>query len=158
MYWKLASADNFDLATTTTAGTTNSITASVSAGSQYHFAVAAGNVHGPGPLGATLPIWAASRPAAPTGLTAGAATTTTLTFSWTPPTDTGGLAITAYEVSKSDVGGVFFLPMTPTVSTTSYTATGLTSGTTYGFSVAAINAVGTGAPSGTGFFMTTASS
>ena len=89
---------------------------------------------------------AATVPAAPTGVTAtpGKASAS---VSWTTPPD-GGSAVTSYTV-------------TPYIGTTAQTATtvtgnppattaivsGLTNGTTYTFTVAATNAVGTGAAS-----------
>ncbi len=67
-----------------------------------------------------------------------------VSLSWNPPTYKGGLAITGYIVyigtspgagiSLGDIGNV-----------TSYTATSLTNGQTYYFTVAAVNAAGAGA-------------
>lgn len=70
-----------------------------------------------------------------------------VTLTWTPPTTTGGEAITGYSVRYSTDGGFSWTVATPnTFSTaTSYTVTGLTSGGGYQFEVAAINGVGTGA-------------
>lgn len=84
-----------------------------------------------------------SAPAAPTG-TAG---NTSVSLSWSAPSDDGGARISGYTVQKStdgvnytDQAGCTNLGVDFTC-----TATGLTSGTAYTFTVAAINAAGTGA-------------
>ena len=61
--------------------------------------------------------------------------------SWAAPTSNGGSAITGYTVTTTP-GNV-----TTNTSGTSITVTGLTAGTTYTFSVVAINAVGSSAAS-----------
>ncbi len=69
-----------------------------------------------------------------------------IALSWTAPTETGGAAITGYEVTVSAGGG----SITPTGCTplaadaTSCTLTGLTNGTAYEVSLAAVNAAGSG--------------
>lgn len=81
-------------------------------------------------------------PAAPTG-TAG---NTSVSLSWSAPSDDGGAQISGYTVQKSTDGVTY----TDQAGCTglgvdfSCTATGLTSGTSYTFKVAAINAAGTG--------------
>lgn len=114
-------------------------------GTTYAFTVAATNSAGTGPVSDLSPVVTpATVPGAPTGVTAvrgpGRAT-----VGWTAPTDTGGSPITAYRVTPR-IGGV---PQTPT--TFAATATSLTldlvDGTTYTFTVAAANDVGTGAES-----------
>ncbi len=61
-------------------------------------------------------------------------------LSWTAPADTGGSAITGYQVSKD--GGTSW---TNVGLTTAYTFTGLTNGTEYTFKVRAVNSAGNGA-------------
>ncbi|MEV0183360.1 cellulose binding domain-containing protein [Streptomyces sp. NPDC050625] len=73
-------------------------------------------------------------PSVPTGVTVGSATGSSLTVRWTAATDDSG-SVAGYEVSRD--GG------TPvTVTGTSYTATGLTAGTSYSFRVRAKDAAG----------------
>ncbi len=110
-------------------------------GASYTFTVAAVNGVGTGTASAasnsvTLP----NVPGAPTtvGVTAGKAS---VKVTWKAPSNNGGSAITHYVIKSSagksvTVGNV-----------TSDTVTGLTNGTAYTFTVAATNAVGTGAAS-----------
>ncbi|MHB1960972.1 MAG: beta strand repeat-containing protein [Acidimicrobiales bacterium] len=81
-------------------------------------------------------------PGAPTenSVTAGDAN---VTIVWTPPTSNGGSPITGYVITPSSGS-----PVTVGAVTTD-TVTGLTNGTPYTFTVAAINAAGTGPPSNT---------
>ncbi len=67
-----------------------------------------------------------------------------VTLSWTAPNSDGGSAITNYQVSK-DSGANW----TNVGLTTSYTFTGLTSGTEYTFKVRAVNGTGNGAEAST---------
>src|SRR5450759_851124 len=82
-------------------------------------------------------------PGAPTGVVAtggdGAATVT-----WSAPASDGGAAITSYTVTPYTSSGAQ-APQTVTAPALSATITGLANGTTYWFTVAATNSVGTGA-------------
>ncbi len=79
-------------------------------------------------------------PDAPT-ITVANAGDATVTLAWSAPVDDGGSSITGYVITPS-VGS----PISVGVVTT-YVVTGLTDGTGYTFTVAAINAVGTSADS-----------
>lgn len=148
------------LAASTDAATTRSVsTSDISAGTTYQFAVLAENVHGAGPLGTTLTILAATAPGAPAGLTAGTVGSASVQFSWSAPADNGGSAVTDYSIDW-DQGGQAFWQEHPngasTSGSTSFTATGLSSGTTYGFRVKATNGVGESAASAD-FYIATSS-
>lgn len=88
----------------------------------------------------------AAIPDAPTGLTATAGSNA-VTLNWSAPVNNGGAAITGYIVTGSPLGGGASVGCTAAAATTNCTVSGLTNGTTYSFSVAASNAVGTGSAS-----------
>ena len=84
-------------------------------------------------------------PGAPTVVSA-VAGNAQATVSWTAPAFDGGSPITGYEITAFD--GVLPLPPVAFDSTaTTQTMTGLTNGTSYVFTVRAINAVGSSVPS-----------
>ena len=73
-------------------------------------------------------------------LVAGSPPYTVINLSWSAPADNGNSPITGYRIKKDNV-----ILVADTSSTgTTYSATGLTNSTSYTFTVAAINAYGTG--------------
>jgi len=87
---------------------------------------------------------AVALPAAPTGLTATPAQTS-MALSW----DAGPASVTGYQVTVYNAAGTKLGTQPPVTNVAKQTVTGLTPGTTYGFSVAAKNAGGTGPDSAT---------
>ncbi|WP_143448062.1 fibronectin type III domain-containing protein, partial [Kineosporia sp. R_H_3] len=103
------------------------------------------NAAGPSANSAAFgPVTPVGPPAAPVIGTAALAGPTSATVSWTPPTDTGGSAITGYEIQAVLSGIPVFA--TNVAPGTSATVTGLDPGFTYTFQVAAINADGLTSP------------
>jgi titin len=123
----------------------------VTNGTTYYYKVAAVNAVGPGPQSSeanATPQPAATVPSAPQGLTATGGNQA-VHLSWSPPASNGGAAVNSYSVYRSTTpGGEGSTPVATGVTTTSFTNTGLTNGTTYYYTVAAVNAVGTGPQSG----------
>jgi hypothetical protein len=114
----------------------------------YTYKVAAINSAGIGANSNTATLaTTAELPGAPTGftLTAGSPANTVISLAWTVPADTGGAAISGYQIKKN---GSIIVADTGSTGTT-YSATGLTHNTTYTFNVAAINSAGAGGDSTT---------
>ncbi|GAA3815885.1 exoglucanase CbhB [Cellulomonas soli] len=85
-------------------------------------------------------------PTAPTGLTAGTITSTTVPLTWTASTD--DKAVTGYDVYRNGT-------LAGSTTTTSYTATGLTPSTAYQFTVRAKDAAGNVSASSAALSVTT---
>ena len=116
-----------------------------------------GGLTNPGSLTYTVTA-SATAPGAPTGLTVGTVTETTVALSWTVPSSTGGASITDYVVQHSPTGAGTWTTFSDGTSTgTTATVTGLTALTGYDFRVAAVNSVGTGSYSSTATGTTLAS-
>ncbi len=99
-----------------------------------------------GPGGASVTVLTGtSAPTAPTGVAGQATSLTTGTVTWQPPADNGGSPITGYYVAR-DGGTAGQSPWSTTVAATARSQGfgNLRAGATYTFSVAAINAAGTG--------------
>ena len=126
----------------------------LTAGATRHYRISAINSAGAGPASntdsATTAAAPASKPGAPTGLTATADGQTEIDLSWTAPSDDGGAAITGYRIEVSTNGSSWRDLVADTDSaSTIYTHTGLTAGATRHYRVSAINSAGTGPASGT---------
>ena len=135
------------VADTSSTGTTYTATG-LTRVTEYNFNVAAINEVGTGADGNTpAHTTSAVVPGAPgtLSLAAGTDANTQINLSWSAPSDTGGAAITGYRIKKD---GSVIVADTSSTGTT-YTASGLTGGTSYNFNVAAINSIGTGADGNT---------
>jgi C1A family cysteine protease len=111
-------------------------------GTAYTFTVTATNKNGTGPASApsTPSVIPATAPGAPTGIKATVGNAR-VTVSFTAPASNGGSAITGYTVTWTPTGGV---DTNAGENLTTHIVTWLTNGTTYTFTVKAINAMGTG--------------
>ncbi|HLF51115.1 GEVED domain-containing protein [Flavobacterium sp.] len=123
----------------TVTGTTYAVTG-LTASTAYTFSVkakdAAGNISASSNIvnvTTLAPVSDTTAPSAPTTLAASGTTATTTNLSWTASTD--NVAVTGYDVYQGAT-------LKATVTTTSYTVTGLTASTAYTFSVKAKDAAG----------------
>jgi hypothetical protein len=101
-----------------------------------------------GPQTASPDGGAQTAPGAPTGVTAESGDATA-TVRWMPPASDGGISVIAYVVTTTPGGATLNVGG----NQLSATITGLVNGTGYAFSVAAVNAIGTG-PSATSNMVT----
>ena len=125
-------------------------------GTTYFFTVTAVNAIGEGPPSAEVsatPASAGTTPTAPGAPTTPAVTAGdgSATVAWSPPASDGGSAVTGYNLYQGTSPGgesttpINSIPLSPTA--VSDLVTSLTNGTTYFFTITAINSVGEGAPS-----------
>jgi hypothetical protein len=113
-------------------------------GQTYRFKVAAINMVNPGLPSSVSNAVTVGAPTAPRSLSATAGHTQAK-LKWIAPASTDGSAITKYVITPYKAGVA--QPSVPINPTTTTTITGLTSGKTYTFTIAAKNARGTGPPS-----------
>ncbi len=119
-------------------------------GTTYFYKVTAVNAVGVSPPSneaSATPQPAATLPTAPRS-PAAAGANGSVRLSWSAPASNGGSAITGYNVYRgTSAGGESATPVASNVSGTSFTDTAAVNGTTYFYTVAAVNAVGTSAQS-----------
>ncbi|MCU1357537.1 MAG: fibronectin type protein [Acidimicrobiales bacterium] len=131
------------------ATSTTQILAGLDNGTAYTFTVAAVNSAGTGSESTAsdpvTPVAAATAPEAPTIGTATAGDGQVV-LTWTAPSNDGGSAITGYIVTPA-IGGEPQTPVPFASTSTTQAVIGLDNGTTYTFTVAAVNDIGTGASS-----------
>ena len=126
------------LTTTPLAATATSYVATTAVGSSYSFTVVAVNGAGSS-TASTAVVYSDTVPTAPAGLTAKGVTATTVNLAWTAATVAAGApAITAYNVYN---GATLVTTTALAANATTYTAT-VAVGSTYNFTVRAVNAVG----------------
>jgi len=130
---------------TAASGETSKTITGLTAGTAYTFTVTAINEGGAGPESAKssavtpTPITAPGAPTAISATPGGASAT----VNWSAPADDGGSAITAYKVTPYKEG-VAQAAVGVEAGATSTTLGGLTAGSSYTFTVSAVNAVGQG--------------
>ncbi len=129
------------------APTTSTTVTNLINGTAYTFQVTATNGVGTGPAGTSNAVTPAAAPGAPTNVAASAGNQQA-TVTWTAPSDNGS-AITGYTITPY-IGTQAQTPSSAGATATSATISALTNGTTYTFSVAATNGVGTGPASSSG--------
>jgi hypothetical protein len=127
-------------ATVTTTTVTTYVVGGLSNGTAYVFTVAAINAQGTGPASASSPAIkpaAPRRPAAPTSVTA-IGNNTAASVSWTAPKSTATAPLQRYVVTASPGGA----SSTVNAELTTASVSGLTNGTSYTFTVVAVNSAG----------------
>ncbi len=150
-YWVWV-AQGADVSTSNCAGTAGckifvnvtspNIITGLTNGTTYRFTVAAKNSRGTGPASAVAGPVVVGTPLAPAAPTATAGVKQA-TLHWTAPAVNNGAAITGYVVTPY-LAGVAQTSVTYPTTATTRTLTGLQTGASYTFTVAATNSRGTG--------------
>lgn len=129
---------------------TSTTFSSLLAGTTYYARVIAWNARGQGVHLVSGPFTTPNVPSAPT-FQSGIRGDKQITLSWSVPSSDGGSSILDYTVQYKLLGTAdsTYVTASSSITSTSYTVTGLTNGTGYTFRVRARNAVGSGAWSAT---------
>ena len=135
--------------TCTTTGTTSCTVAGLTTRTAYTFTVTAANTNGTSPASAPSNAITVGTPGSPTGVTAAVTNASgAILVTWADPANNGGASVTSYTVNYASGGTVGSQACTANTGTsTSCTVTGLTKGTSYSFTVIAVNSNGNGVPS-----------
>jgi titin len=92
---------------------------------------------------ASIPVSAiATVPGTPTGLAAIAVSPTQVNLFWSAPASDGGAAISGYKIEYK-TGSFYSTLVENTGQVTTYSHTGMTTGTTYTYKISALNSIGT---------------
>jgi len=134
------------ISTTASDSATSKTVEGLTDGTTYSFKITAVNANGDSALSDFSDAKTADVPDAPTGVTA-TANATTISNSWSAPTNSNGSAITEYKVYLINSAGTDVTAQTKTTTNTSVDMTTVAAGT-YTVKVTAKNAVGESARSG----------
>ena len=146
---KSGSGSYADVSTSIAAGATSYSDTGLSASTSYTYRIRANSADGYGAWSNTPSASTTSRslPDAPSSFSGTPHPTngsTSINLTWTTPA-TGGAAITRYHLERQPSGGSWVRIASNIAATaTSYTDTGLTAGTSYTYSLRALNAAGSG--------------
>jgi fibronectin type 3 domain-containing protein len=140
-YTATASPGGSSCATTTLGCTISNLTNGVS----YTFVVVASNAIGPSPASNQLSATPATVPGAPS-LAPATAGNGTVSLSWTAPASNGGSALIGYKLYRRTTPNDEIL-LTTLGTVTTFSDSTVANGTTYIYSVSAVNGVGEGARS-----------
>jgi hypothetical protein len=117
--------------------------ATVAAGTIYVYTATATSIIGEGIQSAGLSLQAGTVPTVPQNAVATAQAGNNISFSWTAPSNNGGVPVTGYNPQVSTDNGTTWTDLlTVPTTATSFSHTGLTTGQNYSYQVLAINTVG----------------
>jgi|GEM_PF-3556131 len=151
--YKIGSGSYSTLVTNTGTSSTTYSHTGLTSGQSYSYRVSAVNSVGVGAASneasSTLESSSsASPPSAPSSLSAASASKTQINLSWSAPANNGGSQVTGYKIEVKKGSGSYETLVANSQSTlTSFSHTGLATGSTYYYRVYALNSAGTGAPS-----------